>query len=108
MIEQADFTVKQTVEKIKAETRLKQNEVAQELKTIENVKKERLKTQLAQEATIIAKIFAENPTLESEILSQLNRRDGTDYTLEDIKKYPFLPSKIGVVVKQQFPERFNL
>ena len=107
LIEQADFTVKQTAEKIKAETRSKQNEMAQELKTKENVKKEQLKTQLAQEATIIAKIFAENPTLESEILSQLNRRDGTDYTLEDIKKFPFLPSKIGVVVKQQFPERFN-
>lgn len=106
LIEQADFTIKQTSEKVKMATRLKQDIVAQELKTIENVKKEKLKTQLAQEATIIATILAENPTLESEILSQLNRRDGTDYTLADIKKYPFLPSKIGVVVKQRFPERF--
>ena len=107
LIEQADFTQKLTIEKTKAETRLKENEKTQELNKVENAKKEQLKTQLAHETAIIAKIFIENPTLQSDILAQLNRRDGTNYAFDDIHKFPFLPSKIAVVVKQQFSERFN-
>jgi plasmid replication initiation protein len=103
LIEQADFSTKQENEKVKV-TRPKQADVTET--PFESAKKHQIKTQLAKEAIIIADILTENPDLELEILTFVNQRDGTEYILDDIQKYPFLPSKIGVIVKQRFSERF--
>jgi plasmid replication initiation protein len=103
LIEQADFSVKEDTIKIKA-TRPTQTDAPEH--PFESAKKHQMKTRLAKEALIIADILTENPDLELDILTFVNQRDGTDYTLDDIQKYPFLPSKIGVIVKQRFSERF--
>jgi Initiator Replication protein len=101
LIEQADFT------ETKEPKRTKHTTAKTDTAAGETPKQQKIKTQLAKEAAIIADILTKNPTLEAELLALINRRDGTDYSLADIQKYPFLPSKIGVIVKQRFPERFE-
>lgn len=115
LIEQADFSTKQEMDKIKKAVRQKQTVAENQKQTAEDHKKAQIKAQIERENGIIQQIFSVNPTLEAELLAEINRKDSTDYSISDLHppegqaiKYPFLPSKIGLLVKKKFKERFDL
>ena len=114
LIEQADFSSKQEIDKIKKAVRQKQTVAENQKQTAEEHKKAQIKAQIERENGIIQQIFLENPTLEAELLAEINRKDSTDYSVSDLRppdgeavKYPFLPSKIGLLVKKKFKEKFD-
>jgi plasmid replication initiation protein len=107
LIEQADFSEKQKKEVVKTENNTKVKEHAQKVVSEIERKKEAQKQEFEREARIAQTIFDKQPTLEQDILNQINHFDQTAYTLEDIQNYPFLKPKIIFRLKQQFSEKFQ-
>jgi plasmid replication initiation protein len=108
LLEHADFSEKQKEVTRKAEIQQRQTQAEQAAANAAELKKQNAIAQFERERLIAIEIFAENPTLEQTILDSFNRRDATQYTLDDVPKLPFLVSKLLWAVKQQFPEKFGL
>jgi plasmid replication initiation protein len=106
LIEKADFTAKQTTEKKKAETRQKQTVTETAARQKEDLKKQKIQAQIEREERVIQQLFSEYPTLEDDILTDINRREGTNYARADYGRLPFLWSKVSFIVKQRFADRF--
>ncbi len=106
LIEQADFSEKLKKQVIKVENNTKVKEQAQKVLTELDRKKETIKQEFEREVHVAQILFDNNPTLEQEILDQINRLDQTAYLLEDIQGFSFLKPKMIFRLKQQFPEKF--
>jgi plasmid replication initiation protein len=107
LIEKADYTAKQQTEKAKTEKQAKQTEAKKTEQKVNIAKEEELKGLFLKEKDIIEEIFAGQKGLKEEILAQINLKDSTAYSIEDIEKFPFLPSKIAIIMKKRFKERFE-
>jgi plasmid replication initiation protein len=106
LIEQADFSEKQKIEVVKAENTTKIKEQAQKVLSAMERKKEAQKQEFEREALIVQTLFTNQPSLEQDILDQINHLDQTAYTKQDVQNFPFLKPKIIFRLKQQFPEKF--
>jgi plasmid replication initiation protein len=107
LIEKADYTAKQQTEKVKTEKKAKQTEVNKKEQKDVDAKAQELKLKFLKEKQIIEQIFNENEGLKEAVLAQINLSDRTTYVIDDIEKYSFLPSKIAIIIKKQFSERFE-
>ncbi len=106
LIEKADFSAKQkNVEhqeiKIKKQVVDTQAEAARQ-----DLKKQEVERQIQKEQAIVNQLFAEQVGLEQRLFDDINRREGSSYTTSDYEKFPFLRSKILILLKKQFGDRF--
>jgi plasmid replication initiation protein len=106
LIEKADFTELKKTEEIKVEIKKKETIQQQQNKAEEEQRNLKEKSQFERERKIIDAILKENPTLEQEILDDINRHDQTAYTKENVKSFPFLAAKVAFKIKQRFKEEF--
>jgi plasmid replication initiation protein len=106
LIEKADFTELKKAEEIKVEIKKKETIQQQQNKAEEEQRNLKEKSQFERERKIIDAILKENPTLEQEILDDINRHDQTAYTKENVKSFPFLAAKVAFKIKQRFKEEF--
>jgi plasmid replication initiation protein len=106
LIEKADFTELKKTEEIKVEIKKKETVQQQQNKAEEEQRNLKEKSQFERERKIIDAILKENPTLEQEILDDINRHDQTAYTKENVKSFPFLAAKVAFKIKQRFKEEF--
>jgi plasmid replication initiation protein len=106
LIEKADFSAKQKkVEK--QEISVKKQAVDTQVETArQDLKKQEAERQLQKEQAIVDALFTEQADLEQRLFDDINRRDGSNYTPSDYEKYPFLRSKILILLKKQFESRF--
>jgi plasmid replication initiation protein len=106
LIEKADFSAKQKV----AETqtiRSKQQALENQVETTrQDLKKQEALRILQKEQSIVARIFQEKPALEQTLFDDINRREGSTYSPMDYDKFPFLRSKMLMLLKKQFSEMF--
>jgi plasmid replication initiation protein len=106
LIEKADFSAKQKstetqIAKSKTEFVEKQMEKAQQ-----DLKKQEAERMLQKEQALVAQFFQENADLEQSLFDDINRREGSSYTSADYDTYPFLRSKILILLKKRFAEKF--
>jgi plasmid replication initiation protein/transposase-like protein len=106
LIEQADFSEKQKIATVKAENTTKIKEQTQKVLSDIERKKEAQKQEFEREALIVQTLFTNQPSLEQEILDQINHLDQTAYTKQDVQNFPFLKPKIIFRLKQRFPKKF--
>lgn len=106
LIEKADFSAKQKAAETQAVKSNIQVAEKQAEKTLQDLKKQEAKRLLQKEQTIVAQLFQENTDLEQSLFDDINRREGSHYTASDYDTYPFLRSKILILLKKRFVERF--
>lgn len=106
LIEKADFSAKQKAVEAR-EIKIKKQVVDIEAETVrQDLKKQEVERQIQKEQAIVNAIFAEQTDLEQSLFDDINRREGSGYTPADYGKYPFLRSKILILLKKQFGDRF--
>jgi plasmid replication initiation protein len=106
LVENADYSEKQKQATQKEDKRRQQAAAEQAAATEADAKRQRAIAQFEREKQVADQIFAENATLKQTLLNDINRHDGTAYTLVDAAERPFLVSKLMMAVKRLIPERF--
>jgi plasmid replication initiation protein len=106
LIEKADFSELQKTVEVKTQIKKQETAQQQQNKADEELKKQKEKSQFERERKIIDAILKEYPTLEQEMLNDINRHDQTAYTKENVMTFPFLAAKLTFRIKQMFKERF--
>jgi plasmid replication initiation protein len=106
LIEKADFSAKQKTAATQT-TKTKQQVVENKAETArQDLKKQEAERTLQKEQSIVACIFEEQPDLEQSLFDDINRREGSRYSAADYDTFPFLRSKILILLKKQFADRF--
>ncbi len=106
LIEKADFSAKQKSIETQSVKKQAESVEKQAEKTLNDLKKQETERLLQKEQTIVNQLFQENTDLEQSLFEDINRREASHYTASDYNTYPFLRSKILMLLKKRFAERF--
>jgi plasmid replication initiation protein len=106
LIEKADFSAKQKTVQIQT-AKIRQQAVDNQVERArQDLKKQEAERTLQREQDMVEGIFEEKPSLEQSLFDDINRREGSSYSPADYDKFPFLRSKILILLKKQFPSKF--
>jgi plasmid replication initiation protein len=106
LIEKADFSAQQKAAERQA-TKSKTQVAEKQIETVQqDLKRQEAERILQKEQAIVAQIFRENVGLEQSLFDDINHREGSGYAASDYDTYPFLRSKILILLKKRFAECF--